>query len=656
MSVNSLRVDNLPPSMGDDQLMALFGEIGPVRKAFVVRKEGKAAGYGIVVYALAADAAEAVAKLNRKSVEGRTLKLQLSRGKRKPGSADDGPGAKRARQAGRPPTKLTVAAIQLLARTVGVWTSGDSAAAEKWVAKCCASFAVETVAFPPPADGRHSTDTSTGHVVFATAADAKKATRKIDRQKLGGALILARRLASLARTPKALSECRVIVRNLGFSTTEAQIRAVFEKAGPLRDVVVPSAKGRGGGESETKKRGFAFVGYLFRSDAARAVKTLNEAQVDARSVAVDWAVHKTSFEAMQMQAKVEEVKRAAAEVKAVVPSQEGAAPAAAAAADDASGSEDSSDSSESEEEEEEEETEGAAPAAVEKDEAAAEATKEKRDDGRVDQAVQEERTLFVSNIPFTTTQSSLRACFGRFGPLAYVAMVKDRISGRSRGTAFVSFETNSGAAAAHRAMTLVVDGRELVVRRALPKGAAAQQTEKKKKRAGDKRNLYLLLEGAVQRDDDAAEGVSEKELEKRENALSNKRQKLKSPLFFIARNRLSVRNIGGKGQWSSVREGGATLGALFSDAARSAIAEGLLTADELDEFKECVVQRVVAFLLFAFLLLFAHQFFCLLQPGHWPRREAARRRTGGAKRRGGSSTASAKSARSLTATRRRTSK
>ena len=68
--------------------------------------------------------------------------------------------------------------------------------------------------------------------------------------------------------------------------------------------------------------------------------------------------------------------------------------------------------------------------------------------------------------------------------------------------------------------------------------------------------------------------------------MDNKRMKLKSPLFFIARNRISVRNVGGNGLWKSAKEGSAKLGALFASAASRGMEEGVLTGPEIDDFKE----------------------------------------------------------------------
>ena len=198
------------------------------------------------------------------------------------------------------------------------------------------------------------------------------------------------------------------------------------------------------------KRGFAFVGFLFRSDAARAVKTLNEATIDTRTVAVDWALHQTSFEALQMKAKVEEVKVAAAAVAANPTAKP--KPAAASKPEESSSSSSSDDDSSSDDGSNSDGEDEAAAAAAEAAfkagvEEKASSSSSSSSHGKVDSGVEDERTLFVSNIPFTATQAALRSTFAQFGDIEYVAMVKDRVTGRPRGTAFVSFVKAKCAAA-----------------------------------------------------------------------------------------------------------------------------------------------------------------------------------------------------------------
>ena len=201
------------------------------------------------------------------------------------------------------------------------------------------------------------------------------------------------------------------------------------------------------------KRGFAFVGFLFRSDAARAVKTLNEATIDTRTVAVDWALHQTSFEALQMKAKVEEVKVAAAAVAAnptAKPKPAAASKPEESSSSSSSSSDDDSSSDDGSNSDGEDEAAAAAAEAAFKagvEEKASSSSSSSSHGKKVDSGVEDERTLFVSNIPFTATQAALRSTFAQFGDIEYVAMVKDRVTGRPRGTAFVSFVKAKCAAA-----------------------------------------------------------------------------------------------------------------------------------------------------------------------------------------------------------------
>ena len=66
-------------SFGVDEkaLEAVFSDVGPVSKCFLVRQKGseRHQGYGFVQYALAEDAVRAVAELNNKEVGGRKVQV-----------------------------------------------------------------------------------------------------------------------------------------------------------------------------------------------------------------------------------------------------------------------------------------------------------------------------------------------------------------------------------------------------------------------------------------------------------------------------------------------------------------------------------------------------------------------------------------------------
>jgi cold-inducible RNA-binding protein len=79
--------------------------------------------------------------------------------------------------------------------------------------------------------------------------------------------------------------------------------------------------------------------------------------------------------------------------------------------------------------------------------------------------------LFVGNLSFTTTESTLEDLFTEHGSVQEVQLVTDRMTGRSRGFAFVTMGANADAEAAISALNgREFDGRTLSVSEARPKG------------------------------------------------------------------------------------------------------------------------------------------------------------------------------------------
>lgn len=78
--------------------------------------------------------------------------------------------------------------------------------------------------------------------------------------------------------------------------------------------------------------------------------------------------------------------------------------------------------------------------------------------------------LFVGNLSFNTTENDLQDLFAAHGPVASVDLILDRESGRPRGFAFVTMETQEGAQAAIAALQgKNLDGRDLTVNEARPR-------------------------------------------------------------------------------------------------------------------------------------------------------------------------------------------
>lgn len=79
------------------------------------------------------------------------------------------------------------------------------------------------------------------------------------------------------------------------------------------------------------------------------------------------------------------------------------------------------------------------------------------------------KKLFVGNLPFTMTDDQLVQLFAAYGAVT-ANIVKDKFSGRSKGFAFVEFETDEAATEAMKALDgSSQDGRNIAVKEALPR-------------------------------------------------------------------------------------------------------------------------------------------------------------------------------------------
>lgn len=80
------------------------------------------------------------------------------------------------------------------------------------------------------------------------------------------------------------------------------------------------------------------------------------------------------------------------------------------------------------------------------------------------------KKLYVGNLPFSTTEESLRELFERHGPTVSVRVITDRETGRSRGFGFVEFADEGNAEKALQALNgAEVEGRALRVNEAQDK-------------------------------------------------------------------------------------------------------------------------------------------------------------------------------------------
>lgn len=80
------------------------------------------------------------------------------------------------------------------------------------------------------------------------------------------------------------------------------------------------------------------------------------------------------------------------------------------------------------------------------------------------------KNIFVGNLAFAATESSIRALFEPYGNVERVNVVTDRDTGRSRGFAFVEMTDGAEADRAIAALNgTELDGRALNINEARPK-------------------------------------------------------------------------------------------------------------------------------------------------------------------------------------------
>ncbi len=78
--------------------------------------------------------------------------------------------------------------------------------------------------------------------------------------------------------------------------------------------------------------------------------------------------------------------------------------------------------------------------------------------------------LFVGNLSFSMTENELENLFAQYGTVNEVGVVTDRMSGQSRGFAFVTMNGKTEAEAAIQALNgKQIEGRALTVNEARPK-------------------------------------------------------------------------------------------------------------------------------------------------------------------------------------------
>ena len=79
------------------------------------------------------------------------------------------------------------------------------------------------------------------------------------------------------------------------------------------------------------------------------------------------------------------------------------------------------------------------------------------------------KTLYVGNLPWSTTEDRLAEVFGAHGSVKSCRIISDRETGRSRGFGFVEVEDGDADSMVTALNNSTLDGRMIVVNEARPR-------------------------------------------------------------------------------------------------------------------------------------------------------------------------------------------
>ena len=598
---NTLFVTRIPYHVTNTDLETFFSDIGPLRRAFVVtdKETHKSKGVGYVTYTDTEDAEKALEKLQGASLDGSKRHLQLQWADRK---SDLKSG--KSTELKSTPTQATSRHVVLpdrdpdAVRTIVI--SGlagcTPAADEKTIYKRVRKIGdVEQVKFAEH-EGSESNDVA--FVRFRTPNHAMKAINKLHAHQFKGSLLsveLKKRTDGALRREMHMRDdtrkkqhsiqeqieqfsgktlpvhqnhldhaSRLIVRNLPFDMSMEDLRAVFLPYGALYNVSLPTD------ESSGKGRGFAFIWYVSKSDAAKAMEAINGVSLR----------HGAAEQARLKKAQGKNGREAAKEALAEV--HKTAQPARPVAVDWSLSQKDWMAQAEEESDEE------TSPKRKSMDMSDEEDGNEESED---DDTEAKERptlappeagtTLFIRNLPYQATEQELKDLFRSFGPLRYARITMDPVTNRSRGTGFICFWKRESADALLRDAEIVhqetsapdahiksnpfkvpsvitadpsaplvarfsLHGRVLHVVRAVTRETASslETTARKEREKGDKRNTYLLREGVPFPNTQLAASLSDAERERRMRSFSIRRAQLgANPSLHISKTRLAVHQL-----------------------------------------------------------------------------------------------------------------
>ena len=352
---------------------------------------------------------------------------------------------------------------------------------------------------------------------------------------------------------------KLIVRNLPWTVKEPEHLAIlFRSYGKVKHVTLPKKK-------PGLSAGFGFVVLRGRKNAERAMEGVNGEKIDGRILAVDWAVEKEVWDTLHDGGTDTEIRDQ--DIDALQVEDDESVKSEGSLQIDAENIPESdierSTSSGSEESQ---------PTSNENKDVEEGLVARASDNGT--------STLFIRNLPFTSTDEILRDHFRFFGPVRYATVVLDQATERPKGTGFVCFydqddansclrqapriqltsTTAKGAISSSikhslledtsldRSGRYTIEGRVLQLSQAVDRNEATRLTLASSNirdgRDKDRRRLYLLSEGTVPSNTPLYDQLSPSEIKMREDSAKQRQSLIRNnPTLHLSLTRLSIRNL-----------------------------------------------------------------------------------------------------------------